>query len=60
MWAGILGHHIVGSSFLEENVNGQVYFDMLDTLIHTYIIVIMEQENEHYAAHVRQFFDDNF
>lgn len=75
VWAGILGDHIIGPFFLEENLNGQNYLNLLENLIYPHIVEIMEQDHNlmedelvfqqdgappHYALPVRQFLDATF
>lgn len=73
--AGILGDHIVGPYFIDGNLNGQKYLDLLDTTVNFRITELLENDDgllegqltfqqdgapPHFVAPVRQFLDDNF
>uniref|UniRef100_V5G0A7 Transposable element Tc3 transposase n=1 Tax=Anoplophora glabripennis TaxID=217634 RepID=V5G0A7_ANOGL len=75
VWAGILGDHLVGPFFIQGNLDGNTYLELLESTIDPRITEILESddnllENEitfqqdgappHYAAAVRQFLDDHF
>lgn len=75
VWAGILGDHIIGPFFIDDNLTGEKYLDVLENRIIPCINRAIEEdmnlfENEivfqqdgappHYAAPVRQFLDDHF
>lgn len=74
VWAGILGNHIIGPIFLEENLNGPMYLNMLQNTItplidavvaqnpHEFEEVIFQQDGAppHYFRQVRNYLDENY
>lgn len=75
VWAGILGDHLVGPFFIDGNLNGDIYLEMLEDLIDPMITEILENDNNlfedqitfqqdgappHYTLEVRQFLDGHF
>jgi len=44
VWAGILGHEIVGPLFLEENLTGQLYLNLLENVIDPLIVQSLESQ----------------
>lgn len=75
VWAGILGNHIVGPIFYEDNLTGEMYLNMLQEVIVPTIIDIAENDPEldpeniffmqdgappHFARPVRDFLDHEF
>lgn len=75
VWAGILGNHFVGPFFIEGNLNGNTYLQLLENAIDPMITDTLENDNNlienqltfqqdgappHYAVYVRQFLDEHF
>lgn len=75
VWAGILGDHIIGPIFLEENLTGPIYLDMLQNRIVPMIIeTVRRNPNEfhrnvtfqqdgappHYYADVRHYLNATY
>lgn len=76
VWAGILGNHIVGPLFLNSNLTGEVYLEMLENAIEPLILQILEDnQNEfgnleitfqqdgapaHYYFAVRRYLDEEY
>ncbi|KAJ8941024.1 hypothetical protein NQ318_004181 [Aromia moschata] len=52
VWAGIMGNHIVGPLFIEGNLNGQQYLDMLEDLIHPLIVEIAEAHPDEFTENI--------
>lgn len=75
VWAGILGDHIVGPFFIDGNLNGNIYLELLETTVDPHITELLENdenllENElvfqqdgappHYVVPVREFLNNRF
>ncbi|MVN24218.1 hypothetical protein GO639_03455, partial [Staphylococcus aureus] len=75
VWAGILGNHIVGPLFIDQNLTGELYLNMLETTVDPLITEIVEANpNEfdmdivfqqdgappHYSRQVRNYLDTTF
>uniref|UniRef100_A0A8D9AAQ2 Histone-lysine N-methyltransferase SETMAR n=1 Tax=Cacopsylla melanoneura TaxID=428564 RepID=A0A8D9AAQ2_9HEMI len=73
VWAGILGDHIVGPFFIEENLTGNLYLELLEQTIIPNIIEIVGNNAEefdpifqqdgappHFARQVRDFLNIQF
>lgn len=56
VWAGIYGNSIVGPLFINHNLNGELYHDMLDNQIQP--LIIHELENQ-LDEHGEQVLDEN-
>ena len=46
VWAGILGDAIIGPLFIEGNLNGEMYADMLERSIEPWIIHELENQRD--------------
>lgn len=44
VWAGILGDHIVGPFFIDGNLNGATYLELLDTTVDPTITELLEND----------------
>lgn len=75
VWVGILGDHIVGPLFINDNLNGASYLELLENNIDPLITDILENDGNlledqitfqqdgaspHYAAKVRVFLNERF
>lgn len=75
VWAGIFGDHIVGPLFIDGNLNGATYLELLENNIDPMITEILENDNNlleneitfqqdgappHYTVQVRQFLNERF
>lgn len=76
VWAGILGNHIVGPIFLNTNLTGEVYLEMLQNAIEPLILEILEDNPDefgnleitfqqdgapaHYYGAVRRYLDEEY
>lgn len=75
VWCGILGDHIVGPFFLDGNLNGESYLELLREVIDPRITTIIENDHNlsedllvfqqdgappHFALPVRQFLNETF
>ena len=75
VWAGILGNHVIGPFFLEGNLNGEAYLDLLENQILPYIHDVVDHDPDllhdelifqqdgappHFVPPVRQFLNDQF
>lgn len=75
VWAGILGDHIVGPFFIDGNLNGATYLELLDTTVDPTITELLENdenlfENQlifqqdgappHYSLPVREYLNNRF
>lgn len=75
VWIGILGDHIVGPLFIDGNLTGELYLNMLENLIHPLIVEIAENNpNEfdmditfqqdgappHFSRQVRNYLDATY
>jgi hypothetical protein len=74
VWAGILGNHIIGPFFLEGNLNGEGYLNLLinhimpsitntlelDPLLENEVVFQQDGAPPHYVAPVRQFLNNTF
>lgn len=75
VWAGILGNHIIGPLFIDGNLNGDKYLDMLQNDVTPLIIqavrddpnlldneIVFQQDGApaHYAVQVREFLNHRF
>ena len=74
VWAGILGNHIVGPLFLNTNLSGEVYLELLQNAMEPLILEILEDNPDefgnveitfqqdaappHYYGAVRRYLDD--
>lgn len=75
VWAGILGNHIIGPLFIDGNLTGILYLEMLQTVEHLIlecleanpeefgeIAVTFQQDGAppHYTRAVREFLDEHY
>ena len=75
VWAGIFGDRIIGPIFLEGNLTGESYLDLLQNTVHPLLVDIVEHDDRymgdrltfqqdgappHYAREVREFLDNVF
>lgn len=75
VWVGIFGDRLIGPIFLEDNLTGDIYLNMLQNIIYPLLVEIVEhderyQENllvfqqdgapPHFARHVREFLGQHF
>lgn len=73
VWAGIFNDQIVGPFFIEDNLNGPLYLQLLQDAVVPRIVEIIEESGEdldpifqqdgappHYAVQVRTFLDQEF
>lgn len=75
VWVGILGNHIIGPIFIDGNLNGTTYFNLLEEIIDPMITDTLEHDNNlledqltfqqdgappHYDRRVRQFLNERF
>lgn len=75
VWAGIFGDRLVGPIFIDGNLTGERYLEMLEELIHPVLVDIVENDDRyledlltfqqdgappHYARPVREFLDAVF
>lgn len=70
VWAGLIGRHIIGPFFFEDNLNAEKYLSMLRLQIIPSIIEKFPRVNEdeilyqhdgtpvHYVIHVRKYLDE--
>lgn len=48
VWAGMLGNHIIGLLFMEENLTGSLYLDLLEQSIHPLITQTTESNADEF------------
>ena len=58
VWAGILGNHIVGPVFLNENLTGDVYLEILISEVEPLILEILENNPEEFGDYEITFQQD--
>lgn len=46
VWAGILGNKIIGPLFINDNLNGQIYAEMLETTVEPLILTELENQRD--------------
>ena len=44
VWAGIFGDDIVGPIFIEENLTGELYLNILENVIDPFITLLLENQ----------------
>lgn len=76
VWAGILGNHIIGPLFIQGNLTGPLYLDMLENTVEHLILECIEENPDefgnmpiafqqdgappHYSRDVRNYLDEHY
>lgn len=75
VWAGIFGDRIIGPIFIDGNLTGERYLEILEDMVYPILVDIVENDDRyseahlffqqdgappHYAVNVREFLDTNF
>lgn len=69
LWASIYGNHLIGLFFILDNLNGEIYKELLENVIHSavvlenekdYDVIIFQQDGGSSHLVVRKVFRCNF